>query len=67
MYISLCRILGTAGQPVEDIYRYSEMEDRLAMLENTLVWGHTAPTAPDTLGDLHVLLWNHFCYIQAYI
>ncbi|GFS16721.1 DNA polymerase delta subunit 2 [Elysia marginata] len=43
------RIMGTAGQPVEDIYRFSEMEDRLAMLENTLVWGHTAPTAPDTL------------------
>ncbi|GFO33116.1 polymerase (DNA directed), delta 2, regulatory subunit [Plakobranchus ocellatus] len=43
------RIMGTAGQPVEDIYRYSEMDDRLAMLEDTLVWGHMAPTAPDTL------------------
>uniref|UniRef100_A0A0B6ZQD3 DNA polymerase delta subunit 2 n=1 Tax=Arion vulgaris TaxID=1028688 RepID=A0A0B6ZQD3_9EUPU len=44
------RILGSAGQPVNDIVKYSEMDDRLKILENTLVWGHVAPTAPDTLG-----------------
>ncbi|XP_059163873.1 DNA polymerase delta subunit 2-like [Physella acuta] len=44
------RILGTSGQPVEDILRYSEIGHSLEALEKTLEWGHLAPTAPDTLG-----------------
>ena len=48
------RFLGSSGQPINDIYKYSKMEDRLDMLEKTLVWGHMAPTAPDTLGiEIH--------------
>lgn len=43
------RILGTSGQPVEDIKRYSDLDDPLEILEKMLVWGHIAPTAPDTL------------------
>ena len=41
--------LGTSGQNVEDIDRYSTDEDRLEMLDHVLQWGHLAPTAPDTL------------------
>lgn len=44
------RILGSSGQPVQDIYRFSSLEDHLEILEKTLVVGHMAPTAPDTLG-----------------
>ena len=44
------RILGTSGQPVKDIYKYSELKDGLEILDKTLEWGHLAPTAPDTLG-----------------
>lgn len=43
------RILGTSGQPVDDIKRYSNLDDSLEILERTLEWGHIAPTAPDTL------------------
>ncbi len=46
------RFLGCSGQNVDDIYRYSGIEDRLDILEATLKWGHIAPTAPDTLGLL---------------
>ena len=46
----VCRFLGSSGQPVSDMYRFSSAEDHLKLLENTLVWGHLAPTAPDTLG-----------------
>ncbi|XKL63040.1 hypothetical protein PGB90_005404 [Kerria lacca] len=42
-------ILGTSGQPIEDIQRYSNLTDPLEILENTLNWAHIAPTAPDTL------------------
>ncbi|XP_066570459.1 DNA polymerase delta subunit 2 [Amia ocellicauda] len=44
------RFLGTAGQNVKDICRYSSQDDHLDILENTLRLRHLAPTAPDTLG-----------------
>lgn len=44
------RLLGSSGQPVTDILAFSEIETPLEALENCLMWGHVAPTAPDTLG-----------------
>jgi len=44
------RLMGTSGQPIDNILRYCDTEDRLGALEDTLKWGHLAPTAPDTLG-----------------
>ncbi|KAI9022941.1 DNA polymerase alpha/epsilon subunit B-domain-containing protein [Phycomyces nitens] len=41
--------LGTSGQNVDDIYRYSNGENRLKLAELTMFWQHIAPTAPDTL------------------
>lgn len=43
------QLLGTSGQNVKDIYRYSGLEDPLVIMEKLLTWGHLAPTAPDTL------------------
>ncbi|KAK9319682.1 DNA polymerase alpha/epsilon subunit B-domain-containing protein [Lipomyces orientalis] len=43
------RILGTGGQPIDDIFKYVEGDDRLKMMEYSLRWQHCAPTAPDTL------------------
>ncbi|CAM6128086.1 unnamed protein product [Calypogeia fissa] len=42
--------LGTSGQNIDDLDKYSEADDRLDYLERTLNWRHIAPTAPDTLG-----------------
>lgn len=42
-------VLGTSGQPVHDIAKYSNLTDPLSVLEYTLRCGHVAPTAPDTL------------------
>ncbi|KRZ77435.1 DNA polymerase delta subunit 2, partial [Trichinella papuae] len=42
--------LGTSGQNVDDIYRFSSCEDRLTIMKNTLTWGHLCPTCPDTIG-----------------
>jgi len=41
--------LGTSGQNIDDMYRFSSEEDRLRLLELSLTWGHMVPTAPDTL------------------
>lgn len=43
------KVLGTGGQNVDDIFKYVESEDRLAMLEAMCRWRCCAPTAPDTL------------------
>ena len=45
--------MGTAGQNINDVYRVSSQEDRMEIMENTLLWSHLAPTAPDTLGNYH--------------
>ncbi|XP_061116266.1 DNA polymerase delta subunit 2 [Conger conger] len=44
------RFLGTSGQNISDIVKYSSMDDHLEILEGTLRLCHMAPTAPDTLG-----------------
>lgn len=41
--------LGTSGQNIDDMYRFSSERDRLKLLEMSLTWGHVVPTAPDTL------------------
>ena len=52
--------LGTSGQNVEDIYKYSNQEDRLKILESILEWGHLVPTAPDTLSSYPFALDDPF-------
>ena len=44
------RVLGTAGQPLDDMQRYLPGDDRLRTLARSLEFQHLAPTAPDTLG-----------------
>jgi DNA polymerase delta subunit 2 len=44
------RFLGTSGQNIDDLDKYSEAKDRLEYMERTLRWRHLAPTAPNTLG-----------------
>ena len=43
------RFMGTGGQPIDDIFKYVEGDDRLDMMESLLRWRNGAPTAPDTL------------------
>ena len=43
------RIMGNGGQPIDDIFKYVEGDERLDMTENLLRWRCGAPTAPDTL------------------
>lgn len=44
------RFLGTSGQNIDDLGKYSEAKDKLEFMERTLRWRHLAPTAPNTLG-----------------
>lgn len=43
------RILGTGGQNVDDLFKYIDSDDRIAMMEVMCRWRCSAPTAPDTL------------------
>ncbi|PHH53661.1 DNA polymerase delta subunit 2 [Ceratocystis fimbriata CBS 114723] len=43
------RVLGTAGQNVDDVFKYVGSDDRLGMMEAMCRWRCIAPTAPDTL------------------
>lgn len=55
--IVVSRFLGSSGQNIDDLEKYSEAKSKLEFLERTLRWRHLAPTAPNTLGE------NHFsCY-----
>ena len=46
------RMMGNGGQPIDDIFKYVEDDDRLEMMEHLLRWRCGAPTAPDTLCEL---------------
>ena len=48
------RMMGNGGQPIDDIFKYVEGDERLEMMENLLRWRCGAPTAPDTLCTLPI-------------
>ena len=48
-------LLGTSGQNIDDLEKYSDANDKLEFLERTLRWRHVAPTAPNTLGKCCML------------
>lgn len=41
--------LGSSGEPIKDIMRYSKIDDCLDAMKATLQWRHMSPTAPDTV------------------
>ncbi|XP_050433902.1 DNA polymerase delta subunit 2 [Adelges cooleyi] len=42
-------IMGSSGQTVQDVQRFSNLEDPLDIMGKILEWGHQIPSAPDTL------------------
>ncbi|OIT04369.1 dna polymerase delta small subunit [Nicotiana attenuata] len=44
------RFVGTSGQNIDDLGKYSEANSSIEFMERTLRWRHLAPTAPNTLG-----------------
>ena len=57
--------LGSSGQNVDDVYKYSNQEDRLGMMEAILEWGHLVPTAPDTLSSYPFAMDDPFLLEEA--
>lgn len=41
--------LGTSGEPIKDIMRYSKLDNTLEVMKKTLLWRNIAPTCPDTI------------------
>lgn len=46
------RFMTTGGQPVNDVFKYVEGDERIEMMESLMRWRCGAPTAPDTLCEL---------------
>lgn len=44
-------IVGTSGQALDDLSKFTKGVSRLELLEATLRWRHLAPTAPDSLAS----------------
>lgn len=42
-------IIGTSGQNIQDILKYSKIENPLDALRLCITWSHISPTSPDTL------------------
>lgn len=42
-------VLGTAGQNIDDIRKFTTIDDPIECMKNSLKWSHIAPTCPDTL------------------
>ena len=42
-------MLGTSGQNIDDIRKFTTIDDPIECMKNTLKWSHVAPTCPDTL------------------
>ncbi|XP_045541740.1 DNA polymerase delta subunit 2-like isoform X3 [Papilio machaon] len=41
--------LGSSGEPIKDIMKYSKLDNELEIMRRTLQWRHLAPTCPDTV------------------
>ena len=50
--VVMFRFLGTSGQNIDDLFKYSEAKNKLEFMERTLRWRHLVPTAPNTLGNI---------------
>ncbi|CAL8102889.1 unnamed protein product [Calicophoron daubneyi] len=42
-------VLATSGQGINDLELYTDLKEPCDRMEATLLWGHLAPTCPDTL------------------
>lgn len=42
-------VLGTSGQNIDDIRKFTTIDDPIECMKNSLKWSHIAPTCPDTL------------------
>lgn len=58
------RFLGTSGQNIDDLKKYSEAKDTLEFMERTLRWRHLAPTAPNTLGNILYIVYCKLFYLS---
>lgn len=55
------RFLGTSGQNIDDLFKYSEAKNKLEFVEKTLRWRHLVPTAPNTIGNTTLTYLSQFC------
>lgn len=41
--------MGSSGQNIQDVLRFTHLEDPIDIMDKILDWGHQVPSAPDTI------------------
>jgi len=42
-------VIGSSGQTIQDVLRFTNLEDPIDIMDKILDWGHQIPSAPDTM------------------
>lgn len=45
-------VVGSSGQNIQDVFRFTNLEDPIDIMSKILEWGHQMPSAPDTIRKL---------------
>jgi len=44
-------VIGSSGQTIQDVLRFTNLENPIDIMEKILDWGHQIPSAPDTVRE----------------
>lgn len=50
-------MIGSSGQTVQDVLRFTNLENPIDIMDKILDWGHQIPSAPDTVRK-YCFFWN---------
>lgn len=58
-------MIGSSGQNIQDVLRFTNLEDPIDIMDKILDWGHQIPSAPDTIRKYFILCILYFiCYLH---
>lgn len=48
-------VIGSSGQTVQDVLRFTNLDNPIDIMDKILDWGHLIPSAPDTIGKFNII------------
>lgn len=56
-------MIGSSGQTIQDVFRFTNLEDPIDIMDKILDWGHQIPSAPDTIRKFSIYYRIYICSI----